>query len=558
MNSVTCCPACSVLLRGKHAAAGLGCCASGGRASVLVLKADLRPCEARCGATCFGRVTRPRLGRSSSSSTERGRMLLMVCSLSAGEAVAAREEPSRSFDVFSCGVAAALDTLRLPASCLAVPALPGAQPRLDQRTVKQQVPLITALLLWSVVPDATVVAVLAVGCTLAAASLPRHWWQPERQALENQDGHGETYDQARYSQPVVHPKLELTDMASLGVFTFNFDPLLAKMGLVAVGCLLLVGLFHAGYSGVGTPFGHSVRRRVIKAQRQGDFRDRLRKRLGERESGFRVTYQQALPNSYFTGTRQAAVPEELFDGVHGARNIMTRSESDKLRKAKAGAEGSHRSSPVARHTTSHREHSVHPDYHNASPLTTLDDQMITQPGAAQFQVDRPSRNVSAATKERRSIAPSPASPTNVRAVSSAVGENKPTKVPLEEIEYMRASARSGIVGKWQEKDELELKARVEELRRKVLAAENNRHAAMRSLAEEKKRSLELEVKICRQKESAMALEEEVRVLKESHEALLTSLRKKYSSSVAARAAAALLYQNWDTSADDTNLREMVH
>lgn len=244
------------------------------------------------------------------------------------------------------------------------------------------------------------------------------------------------------------------DMASLGVFTFNFDPLLAKMGLVAVGCLLLVGLFHAGYSGVGTPFGHSVRRRVIKAQRQGDFRDRLRKRLGERESGFRVTYQQALPNSYFTGTRQAAVPEELFDGVHGARNIMTRSESDKLRKAKAGAEGSHRSSPVARHTTSHREHSVHPDYHNASPLTTLDDQMITQPGAAQFQVDRPSRNVSAATKERRSIAPSPASPTNVRAVSSAVGENKPTKVPLEEIEYMRASARSGIVGKWQEKDEV--------------------------------------------------------------------------------------------------------
>ncbi|XP_024390361.1 uncharacterized protein [Physcomitrium patens] len=99
--------------------------------------------------------------------------------------------------------------------------------------------------------------------------------------------------------------------------------------------------------------------------------------------------------------------------------------------------------------------------------------------------------------------------------------------------------------RWRDEDE-DFKDRVEELRKAVQAAEKNRQAAMRALAEERQRSLELQVKISRQKETAAALEEEVRVLKESHDALLASLRKKYSSSVAARAAAALLYQNWDT------------
>ncbi|EFJ29968.1 hypothetical protein SELMODRAFT_410013 [Selaginella moellendorffii] len=99
---------------------------------------------------------------------------------------------------------------------------------------------------------------------------------------------------------------------------------------------------------------------------------------------------------------------------------------------------------------------------------------------------------------------------------------------------------------WNDKDELDLRKRIEDLRQSVQAAEYNRKAAIQALVQERKRSLELEVKIRRQKEAATALEEEVRVLKESHEALLASLRKKYSSSAAARAAAALLYQNWES------------
>jgi uncharacterized membrane protein (DUF106 family) len=42
------------------------------------------------------------------------------------------------------------------------------------------------------------------------------------------------------------------------------------------------------------------------------------------------------------------------------------------------------------------------------------------------------------------------------------------------------------------------KERVEELRKTVQAAEKNREAAMRALAEERQRSLELQVKISRQ------------------------------------------------------------
>lgn len=44
----------------------------------------------------------------------------------------------------------------------------------------------------------------------------------------------------------------------------------------------------------------------------------------------------------------------------------------------------------------------------------------------------------------------------------------------------------------------DFKDRVEELRKAVQAAEKNRQAAMRALAEERQRSLELQVKISRQ------------------------------------------------------------
>eukprot|EP00249_Psilotum_nudum_P005191 c18653_g1_i1 orf=475-891(-) len=98
--------------------------------------------------------------------------------------------------------------------------------------------------------------------------------------------------------------------------------------------------------------------------------------------------------------------------------------------------------------------------------------------------------------------------------------------------------------------QLDLRSHIDQLHRTVQAAERNRQVAMRALSEERQRSLELEVKITRQREAAAALEEEVRVLKESHDALLASLRKKYSSSAAARTAAALLYQNWDNDDND--------
>jgi hypothetical protein len=53
-------------------------------------------------------------------------------------------------------------------------------------------------------------------------------------------------------------------------------------------------------------------------------------------------------------------------------------------------------------------------------------------------------------------------------------------------------------GDQQTKDEANLRDRVEELRKAVKAAEQNRQAAMRALAEERQRSLELQVKISRQ------------------------------------------------------------
>lgn len=102
----------------------------------------------------------------------------------------------------------------------------------------------------------------------------------------------------------------------------------------------------------------------------------------------------------------------------------------------------------------------------------------------------------------------------------------------------------------QAEDELTIKKRIEELRKAVEAAELNGQAAMYALAEERERSLELEEKISRQREAAATLEEEVRFLKESHDALLASLRKKLSSSSATRGTS-LLYQSFNSD-DETS------
>ncbi|KAL3700928.1 hypothetical protein R1sor_018950 [Riccia sorocarpa] len=141
------------------------------------------------------------------------------------------------------------------------------------------------------------------------------------------------------------------------------------------------------------------------------------------------------------------------------------------------------------------------------------------------------------------------SPVRTRTSERGHGEGKP---PFRFNRVEKGAMDDSDSGRWQDDDEADLRRRVDELHRAVQAAEQTRMAAMRALAEERMRSLELEVKISRQKEAAVSLEEEVRVLKESHDALLASLRKKYSSSAAARAAAALLYQNWDNS--DSNAR----
>ncbi|KAG6547657.1 hypothetical protein Mapa_011106 [Marchantia paleacea] len=147
---------------------------------------------------------------------------------------------------------------------------------------------------------------------------------------------------------------------------------------------------------------------------------------------------------------------------------------------------------------------------------------------------------------------------NVRRCNSPVRTKFSEKVPSEGKSSLRlnrverGSVDENDLRKWHEDDESDLRRQVEEMHRTVQAANQTRMSAMRALAEERMRSLELENKISRQKEAAASLEEEVRVLKESHDALLASLRKKYSSSAAARAAAALLYQNWDSS--DSNAR----
>ncbi|MCO5561958.1 hypothetical protein L7F22_015584 [Adiantum nelumboides] len=100
-------------------------------------------------------------------------------------------------------------------------------------------------------------------------------------------------------------------------------------------------------------------------------------------------------------------------------------------------------------------------------------------------------------------------------------------------------------GQWGKDDELDLDQRIQRLYHTIQAVEQHRRAAMIALEEERQRSLALEQEMSKQREAAALLGEEVRLLKESHDALLTSLRKKYSSSAAARTAADLVYQDWE-------------
>ncbi|MCO5567220.1 hypothetical protein L7F22_020909 [Adiantum nelumboides] len=99
----------------------------------------------------------------------------------------------------------------------------------------------------------------------------------------------------------------------------------------------------------------------------------------------------------------------------------------------------------------------------------------------------------------------------------------------------------GAVSGMQGEEEPTVRKHIEELHKAVEAAEENGQAAVFALAEERERSRELEEKISRQRESAATLEKEVRVLKESHDALLESLRKKIGSETR---GASLLYQNF--------------
>lgn len=124
-------------------------------------------------------------------------------------------------------------------------------------------------------------------------------------------------------------------------------------------------------------------------------------------------------------------------------------------------------------------------------------------------------------------------------------ENDSIKEADKRTSRMSAFTKRTGHNQWGEEDELDLDRRIKKLYHTVQAVEQHRRAAMLALAEERQRSMALEDEMVKQREAAAVLGEEVRLLKESHNALLTSLRKKYSSSASARAAADLLYQDWE-------------
>ncbi|MCO5580560.1 hypothetical protein L7F22_034428 [Adiantum nelumboides] len=117
--------------------------------------------------------------------------------------------------------------------------------------------------------------------------------------------------------------------------------------------------------------------------------------------------------------------------------------------------------------------------------------------------------------------------------------------PEQRFSRMNSSKSRTSQGQWGKDDELDLDQRIQRLYHTIQAVEQHRRATMIALEEERQRSLALEQEMFKQREAAALLGEEVRLLKESHDALLTSLRKKYSSSAAARTAADLVYQDWE-------------
>lgn len=118
-------------------------------------------------------------------------------------------------------------------------------------------------------------------------------------------------------------------------------------------------------------------------------------------------------------------------------------------------------------------------------------------------------------------------------------------VSEQRVSRMNASKSRSDQGQWGDDDELDLDRRIQKLYQTIQSVEQHRREAMIALEEERQRSLALEQEMSKQREVAALLGEEVRILKESHNALLTSLRKKYSTSAAARTAADLVYQDWE-------------
>eukprot|EP00897_Mesotaenium_endlicherianum_P006701 jgi/Mesen1/6059/ME000309S05191 len=94
-----------------------------------------------------------------------------------------------------------------------------------------------------------------------------------------------------------------------------------------------------------------------------------------------------------------------------------------------------------------------------------------------------------------------------------------------------------------------LRRRLDDLRKSAKAAELDRKAAMESLASERTRLVELELHLQEERRAARAAKAELRALQESHGTLMASLKTKYRSSGAARAAAALVYQDYETRPD---------
>lgn len=90
------------------------------------------------------------------------------------------------------------------------------------------------------------------------------------------------------------------------------------------------------------------------------------------------------------------------------------------------------------------------------------------------------------------------------------------------------------------------RVRVNALKQSARAAEMDSIAAVQALAQERSRIVELEASLVQERRMADKLCQELRVLQQSHGSLIASLKEKYRSSGAARAAAALIFQDLET------------